>query len=77
MSSACAVGALRSATSVVVLPIAASAEPVLMASAATAANTLIKVHMRAPLALSILAQAQLNFIKGIGKTDTRGMNVIR
>src|SRR5262245_50325642 len=48
ISSACALGALRSATSVVVLPIVASAGPVLMASATTAASNLINALMRVP-----------------------------
>jgi hypothetical protein len=48
ISSACAEGAVRSATSVVVFPIAAQAVPVLMASATKVASTLIEPSMRVP-----------------------------
>jgi hypothetical protein len=57
------VGAVRSATSVLVLPITANAVPALMASATAAANTLIKTRMRAPALMShhLMKRAQIRF----------------
>ena len=48
LAGACAEGALRSATSVVVFPIAAQTVPALMASTTKAASNLVKAPMRNP-----------------------------